>query len=100
MKTATIIKGALYFNGDEILRPHFSGQFHTVDCTQYFTEKHIKENYSEKFYKKITGENSFYIEYEGIRYYECEYSPYCTDSMELLSDLSELEYFDEETSFE
>jgi len=99
METKTIIKGALYFNGDEILRPHFSGQFHTVDCTQYFTKKHIKENYSKEFYKEATGKDANYIEYGGVKYYQCEYSPYHTDGMELLSDLSELEFFDNETEF-
>ena len=99
MSTKTIIKGALYFNNDEILRPHYSGEFYTVDCTQYFTKEHIKENYSEQFYKEATGKTADYIMYNGVKYYECEYSPYSTEDMELLSDISELEFFDNETEF-
>lgn len=93
-----IIKGAIYTNGDILLRPHYSGDFHTVDCTEYKTEEEIRSDYSEEIANEFI-EDSSQLEYEGTTYYQCEYSPYHTENMELLSDLSDLEYFDEETSF-
>jgi len=92
-----IIKGAIYTDGDTLLRPHFSGNFFAVDCTEYKTKKEIKADYSKETAKQMLS--NLCLTYEGIKYYECEYSPYNTEGMELLSDLSEIEYFDEETEF-
>ena len=94
-----VIKGAIYKSGNTLLRPHYTGEFHTVDCTQYFLKSEIKANYSNDFYKKATGKDSSNIVCNGIKYYECEYGPYHTNDFELLSDLSDLEYFDYETDF-
>ena len=93
-----IIKGAIYTDGDTLLRPHYSGEFTMVDCTEFKTEKTIRSEYSEELANEFI-EDSLQLEYEGTKYYECEYSPYGTESMELLSDISDLEFFDEETSF-
>lgn len=95
----TIIKGAIYFDEDIILRPHYSGEFYTVDCDEYKTKEQIKSEYSKEDAKKFTGKDSFYITYEGVKYYECEYGPYDTEKFQLLSDIGELEFFDEETEF-
>jgi hypothetical protein len=95
----TIIKGAIYTDGDELLRPHYSGDFHTVDCTEYKTAKEIRENYSEESFKKFVNEDAFYLTYNEEKYYQCEYSPFHTENFELLSDISELEFYDNETSF-
>lgn len=65
--------------------------------TEYKTKEEIKANYSKEDAKNIL--KGFYLEYEGVKYYQCEYSPYNTENMELLSDLSDLEYFDNEVSF-
>jgi len=94
-----IIKGAIYTDGDELLRPHYSGNFSAVDCTEYKTKDQIKSEYSKEYHKKFSGKDCFFLTYEGIKYFECEYGPFNTDGMDLLSDLSELEYFDESTEF-
>lgn len=95
----TIIKGAIYTNGSELLRAHFSGNFSIVDCTEYKTSKQIKDEYSKETAAKFCNRNSFYLTYEGKKYFECEYSPFCTDDFELLSDISKIEFYDEETEF-
>jgi hypothetical protein len=95
--TKLIIKGAIYTDGGTLLRPHFTGDFHTVDCTEFKTKEEIKSNYSKENAKQFLS--GYYLTYEGVKYFECEYSPYHTEGMELLSDLSELEFFDENTDF-
>jgi hypothetical protein len=97
--TTLIIKGAIYKSGDVLLRAHYTGNFHTVDCTEYKTKEQIKSEYSKEFLKQFTGKDSFYLEHEGIKYYQCEYSPYHTEDFELLSDLDGIEFYDQETSF-
>jgi hypothetical protein len=92
-----IIKGAIYTDGDELLRPHYSGNFSAVDCTEYKTKSQIKQEYDKKTAKVMLS--NLCLTYEGEKYYECECNPFHTDNMDLLSDLSELEYFDEETDF-
>ncbi len=94
-----VIKGALYQQGDTVLRPHFTGDFFMVDCTEYLTKEEIKGKYSREFAKELTGEDGSYITVDEVKYFQAEYGPYNTDGMELLSDLSELEYYDEESDF-
>ena len=36
---------------------------------------------------------------QGVDYFECEYSPHCTEGMELLSDLSNLEFTEDNYDF-
>lgn len=93
-----IIKGAIYTDGDILLRPHFTGEFYMVDCTEYKTESQMREEYEEKHVREFM--ENVCLEYKGRQYYECEYSPSDTKAMDLLSDLGELEYFDSETIFE
>jgi hypothetical protein len=95
--TQTIIKGALYFDGECILRPHFSGQFHTVDCTEYLTAEEIREKYSEETANEFLFNTP--IVYRDIEYFCCECSPYQVGEWDLLSDISKIEFFDEETEF-
>ena len=92
-----IIKGAIYTDGETLLRPHYTGVFHTVDCTEFKTKKEIKANYSKESLKGFI--NGQYLTYNGVKYFECEYSPYHTDGLELLSDLDDFEYFDYSTEF-
>ena len=93
-----VIKGAIYTDGDMLLRPHYSGEFWMVDCTEYKTKKQMKGNYDKETIKQFIQNG--YLEYEGEKYYQCEYSPYTVDDdFILLSDLDNLEYYDEETSF-
>ena len=92
-----IIKGAYYFDGDSILQAHYTGEFHTVDCTQYVKEKELKEKYPDSF---IAENKDNYIEKDGIKYCYAEYSPFAvTDEWELLSDLSELEHIEKDFDF-
>jgi uncharacterized protein YwgA len=95
----TIIKGAIYEinNGETLLRPHYSGNFSVVDCTEYKQKKQIKEDYNAYHANRFLS--GFYLTYEGNKYYECEYSPRCTDDMYLLSDIDKINYWDEETEF-
>ena len=95
--TKLIIKGALYFDGDTVLRPHYSGNFYCVDCTEYKTEEVIVLEYDEDNQDRIL--NSQPIIVDGVEYYECHYSPCNTDTMELVSDLSDINYFDNEKEF-
>lgn len=93
----TIIAGLIYTNGDELLRPHYSGEFSIVDCTEYKTKEQIKDEYSGKALKTMLS--GLCLTYEGVKYYECEYSPFSTDGMELLSDIWVVKHYDEETEF-
>jgi hypothetical protein len=97
MKTMLIIKGAVYTDGDLLLRPHYTGDFYCVDCTEYKTKSQIKEEYSGLALKEMLSND--YLTYEGEKYFRCEYSPYNTEGLLLLSDLSNLGYFDDSTEF-
>lgn len=93
-----IIKGAIYKDGDELVRPQFTGEFVMVDCTEYKTLENIKLEYDEDFAENVF-ENSPVISHDEVIYYECEYSPHNTSEFELLSDLDSLDYYDEENQF-
>jgi uncharacterized Zn finger protein (UPF0148 family) len=93
-----IIKGAIYKCGDVLLRPHYSGEFYCVDCTEYKTKEEIKADYDKKYAKQFI-EEGYCLTHDGVNYYECEYSPYNTEDFELLSDLDEIDFYDEETEF-
>lgn len=95
--TKIIIKGAIYKSGDTLLRPHYSGEFWMVDCTEYKTKKAIKEDYEKKYQKEFLS--NLCLTHENVKHYECEYSPYHTDDFELLSDISDVDFYDEETEF-
>jgi hypothetical protein len=97
----TIIRGAIYSteDGSMLLRPHFSGHFSVVDCTEYKQMQQIKDEYSPESVERFTGENAVILTCGDEVYYECEYSPICTDGMELLSDISKIEFWDGETDF-
>lgn len=97
MKTTLIIKGGIYFNGDVILKAHYSGYFFMVDCTEYKTKKQIKSEYSKEIAKEFL--NGYYITNDGIKYYECEFSPYYTENLDLLNDVSDLEFTYDQNEF-
>ena len=92
-----IIKWAIYTDGDELLRPHYNWFFFMVDCTEYKTKEQMKEIYSEKFIKEALG--WLCLEYKWERYYECEFSPHYTEWLEILSDISDIEFYDDDRSF-
>lgn len=91
MNLPLIIKGAFYFDGETILVPHFTGEFSIVDCTEWQTEEYIRNAYSERNAQEFV-ENGCRYTHDGIDYFECESSPYNTEGLELLSDLSDLEF--------
>ena len=97
METKLIIKGAIYKCGDVLLRPHFSGEFYIVDCTEYKTAEDIKSEYDKKTARQFI--NGICITHDGVDYYQCEFSPYHTDHFELLSDLSGLDFYDDSDEF-
>lgn len=98
MANPLIIKGAIYKSGNTLLQPHFTGQFFMVDCTEFKTKKEIKENYDKSIAKEMLSNQ--YLTDGGVKYYECQSSPWnCTDDFELLSDLSSLEFINDEYEF-
>lgn len=94
-----IIKGCLYFSGDMILRPHYSGQFSMVDCEEYLTKEELKDRYDKEHVKEFM-EEWICITYRGTKYYQAEWWLHHTDDFELLSDIGDVQYFDYETNFD
>ncbi len=97
MKNPLIIKGAVYSNGDRLLVPHYTGNFYLVDCREYLTEEDMRGSYDESFVDEAL--EGAYLTMDGVKYYECENNAKDTADMELLSDLSDLEFNNEETEF-
>lgn len=67
-----VIKGAYYKSEDEILIPHFTGEYSMVDCDRFITKEELEGMYDEKF---IQENEDIKIEVEGVLYYYAEYSP-------------------------
>lgn len=57
----------------------------------------IKEEYSEEIANEFI--NGSMVRCDGVEYFECQYSPYNVDDFELISDLSELSFFEENNEF-
>jgi hypothetical protein len=92
MKAKLVIKGAYYKNGNEILVPHFTGEYVMVDCDRYMKKNDLLDIYNKSYFEE-NKEN--YVVVEGEKYYYAEYSPYTVDDeWELLSDLSELHHIE------
>lgn len=94
----TVIKGAYYYDedSDTILMPHFSGQFNIVDCSSFITMDKLKENFGENYVNKVK-DNPIHL--DGKCYYSSEFSPYCVNDWELLSDISELTFVEDTYDF-
>lgn len=86
-----VITGALYrVDENTLVKPHFTGEYGSVDCTRYLTKEELEYTYGEWFIRQ--NKNNF-IEEDGIKYYYAEYSPFhVSEDWELLSDLSELNH--------
>lgn len=97
MSNPLIIKGALYKDGNSVLRAHFTGEFWCVDCTEYKTKKEIRSEYDTKVAKQFLDNSCIIV--DDVKYFECEYSPYNTENFVLLSDLDDLEFFDDNFEF-
>ena len=94
-----VVKGAYYYDrgSETILMPHFTGDFHTVDCTEYEKMEVLEGEYDKSYIDRVKDD---FIEFEGEKYYYAEYSPRCVDDdWELLSELSELEHGEENFDF-
>nr|DAM45049.1 MAG TPA: hypothetical protein [Caudoviricetes sp.] len=84
----TVIKGAVYKRENDLVIPHYTGEFWMVDCDNYVTMEELEQDYDEDYIKEVEDN---YIEYDEVKYYYAEYSPeHVEDSWELLSDISEL----------
>lgn len=95
-----VIKGCIYTNGNALLRCHHTGDFVVVDCDEFLTV----EEMDDRDYRQLTTdnivENSVSLTYDGKPYYDIsEYSPYLTENLKLLTDVNDIEYFDDCTSF-
>ena len=90
-----VIKGAYYYDRDSetILRPHFTGEFVMVDCSSFEKMKVIKDKYDDDYIEDVKANP---IEFEGEQYYSTEYSLQTVGNWELLSDLSNLKYLEED----
>jgi hypothetical protein len=93
-----VIRGAYYYNkdGDNILVPHYTGEYVTVDCDEFARKDEIKSRYDNQY---IKNNKDNYIEYDDNKYYYAEYSPFNVGDWELLSDVSQLEHFEEDFDF-
>ena len=69
-----------------------------VDCTEYKTKKQIKAEYDKETANNFINDG-YYLTNEGVKYYECEYGPHSTESFELLNDVSDLEFIDDQIEF-
>jgi len=98
MENPLIIKGGVYSNGSMLLKAHYSGFFFMVDCTEYKTKKQIKSEYDKEIAKGFLTDG-YYFTYENIKYYECQVGPHYTENLELLNDVSELEFTDNQNEF-
>ena len=97
MKTQLVIKGAYYQAGDEILVPHFTGEYFIVDCNRFMQKREWKETFSKQFRDENKGN---FVEVDGTKYYYAEYSPMnINDDWVLLSDLSDIEHIEEKFDF-
>jgi len=94
----TVIKGAYYYDrdSDTILMPHYTGEFSIVDCNSFEKLEELENTYNEDYIKEAKESP---IEYEGKNYYSTEYSPYHVGDWELLSDISELSFIEENFDF-
>lgn len=98
MSNPLIIKGGIYFNGDMLLKAHYSGFFFMVDCTEYKTKKQIKAEYDKETAKEFLS--GHYLTNENVKYYECQYGPHHTNDLDLLNDVSNLEFTDDQNEFD
>lgn len=89
-----VIKGVFYYDreSDTILVPHFTGEYSVVDCDRYLTMDELKDRYDENYINQVKDNP---MHFEGKDYYDAEYSPYDVGDWELLSDLSELSFMEE-----
>ena len=93
-----VIKGAYYHDSqsDQILVPHFTGEFQMVDCTRYITKEELKDSYNKEY---IKNNKDNFVEYDGKKYFYAEYSPVSTGGWDLLSDLSDLSHTENNFNF-
>lgn len=94
-----VIKGAYYYDRESktLLVPHYTGEYSMVDCDSFNTMDELKEQYDQSYIDSVKDDP---IEFEGESYYSTEYNPFnIDDDWELLSDLSELSFQEENFDF-
>lgn len=62
----TVIAGAVYKRENDLVIPHYTGEFWMVDCDNYVTMEELEQDYDEDYIKEVEDN---YIEYEGVKYY-------------------------------
>lgn len=93
--TRLVIKGAYYYDNesDNILIPHYTGEFCIVDCDRYIRMKELKGNYDQSYIQEVKDNP---IIFKGKEYYNAEWGPVdVSDEWDLLSDLSNLAHLEE-----
>ena len=91
-----VIAGALYFDGEMLLVPHYTGEFVVVDCDRYMSLEDLKDIYNELFIEEAMESP---VSYNNKKYYPAEYGPFNVKDWELLSDLSDLNHLEENYDF-
>jgi len=99
MKMKTVIKGAFYYDRDSetLLVPHFTGEYAMVDCDSFNKMEELEGRYDQSYIDTVKDSP---IEFEGENYYSSEWGPFnVSDDWELLSDISELSFQEENFDF-
>lgn len=95
----TFITGAVYYDGqrNSIFIPSFSGEFSIIEVTEYIPFEELERKYTEDF---VQDNKYNYIIYKGSKYYYAE-TAVINDNEDiiLLSDISELYFFDGNRKF-
>ena len=95
----TVIKGAYYYDreGNTLLVPHYTGNFSVVDCDSFNKMEDLTARYDQSYIDSVKDSP---IEFEGENYYSTEWGPFnIDDDWELLSDISELYFMEENFAF-
>lgn len=62
------------------------------------TAKQIRQEYDKETAKNFI-KNSLCLTYAGVKYFECEYSPFNVEDFEPLSNISDINFYDTDTDF-
>ena len=100
-KNMLVVKGAYYYDKESgfIVSPHYTGEYHTVDCDQYMKVEELKNLHGDIYVEECVKNVDSLVTLKGEDYYYAEYSPFYTGEFFLLSDLSSLEFNELENSF-
>jgi hypothetical protein len=92
-----VIKGVFYYDtkGNEVLVPHMTGDFQIVDCDVYKKMENIDtDNYPAGHFDDVET-----VTVDGETYYQCDYEVTDVDDWVVLSDVGNLQHFEESREF-